>query len=112
MALTYKVTFVVPQAFQQDLREQVIKDGYGMRGKSKWISEAIESLLEIPNYIELVHYNDEMKGFAKMETIVVAKELKNLLDQAIIAVRKQYPTIEGVQSHIVRTAILQRLLRS
>ena len=112
MALNYKVTFVVPQVFQQDLREQVIKDGYGMRGKSKWISEAIENLLELPNYIELVQYSDEMKGFEKVETIVIAKNLKNLLDQAIIAVRKQYPTIEGVQSHIVRTAILQRLLRS
>ncbi len=107
-----KITFVVPQSLQQELRHKVINDGYGMRGKSKWVSEAIERLLQIDNYADLVYLGDEMKGFEKVETISIERSLKKTLDQAIHDIRKQHPLLEGVQSGIIRTSILQRLLRS
>ncbi len=52
-----------------------------------------------------------MKGFEKLESIVLGSTIKPKLDEAIINVRRKYPSIEGVQSRIVRTAIVQRLLR-
>lgn len=109
---TIKITFVLNENLQKDLRHQVISDGYGMRGKSKWVAEAIENLLSLESYTQFVSYNDEMIGFEKVETIVLTKEIKSIVDKAMIEVRKQYPLLEGVQSRIVRTSILQRLLRS
>lgn len=107
-----KITFVVPEELQHELRQRVANDGYGLRGKSKWVAEAIGSLFDINNYAELVQYNEEMKGFEKMETVVISQEEKLQLEEGIVAIRHKYPTLEGVQSSIVRTAILQRLLRT
>ncbi len=107
-----KITFVLPDNLQKDLRGQIAKDGYDMRGKSRWVSEGIEFLLEMSNYPELVYISGEMKGFEKVESVVVSKSLKKYLDNAIIHIRKSYPAMEGVQSRILRTAIVQRLIRS
>ena len=105
-----KITFVLPTNLQKGFREKLIKDGYNWKGKSRWVSESIETLLTMSNFPDLVKINDEMKGFEKLESVVIVKELKMKLDLAIINVRKQYPAIEGVQSRILRTAIMQRLL--
>ena len=32
------------------MQQRIISDGYGMRGKSKWIVEAIESFLKLDDY--------------------------------------------------------------
>lgn len=112
MRSKFKISFVIPKNLQRDLCARVISDGYGLRGKSKWVSEAISRLLEIANYPELVSYSDEMQDFDKVENVVIDHATKSDLDQAIIAVRTKYPTIEGVKSRIVRTSILQRLLRT
>jgi len=105
-----KLSFVLPITLQQELKEKVIKDGYDMKGKSQWIAEAIKKLLASENFPEFVMINDEMKGFEKFESVVIPRELKKQLDEAVINVRKVYPAIEGVQSRILRTAIVQRLL--
>lgn len=105
-----KISFVLPQAMQQELKETMIREGYDLKGKSRWVSEAIDSLLELQTYADLVKINDEMSGFEKLESVVIGRDLKQQLDNAVIVVRKQYPAIEGVQSRILRTAIMQRLL--
>lgn len=111
MAVKSKITFVVPESLQSEMRESVIKQGYGLRGKSIWICEAIEALLKLNNYPELVNYSSELKGFEKAETVVMPREFKKQMDNAAMEVRKHYPLLEGVQSSLVRTAIMQRLLR-
>lgn len=106
-----KITLVVPEQLQSELRLRVAKDGYGLRGKSKWVAEALEYLLAMNDFAKLVHYSEELHGFEKVETIVISTALKQALDSAILVTRQQFPTLEGVQSAIVRTAIMQRLLR-
>ncbi len=107
-----KITFVVPEVLQNEIRTRIVKDGYGFRGKSHWISEAIENFLKLSNFPELVSYGNEMHGFEKAETIVIDHSLGVKLEDAILTVRTTFPMLEGVKSRIVRTAILQRLLRS
>lgn len=107
-----KVVFKVPDAMQQELRRQVIEDGYGMRGKSKWVSEAIERLLSNNSYAEYVNLGEDMKKVDKIETVVVEPHIKELIDKAILEIRKKHPLLEGVRSCLVRTSIIQRLLRS
>lgn len=107
-----KLTFVVSDALNNDLKLQVIKDGYGLRGKSKWVTEAVEKFLALSNFPELVHYSDNMQGFQCAETVVVPRDLKQKIDAAIFTVRQSYPLSEGVQSSLLRTAIIHRLLIS
>jgi len=111
VATKSKITFVLPESLQNEMREKIIKDGYGLRGKSKWVNEAIELLLNTKDYIKLVEYNDELRNFKKVETIVLDSGLEEKLNTALVSIRKAHPTLEGVKSKILRTAILQRLLR-
>ena len=112
MSTNSKIAFAVQQSFKDELRKHIIQGGYGFRGKSKWISEAVESLLLIKDYPALISYNDEMYGFDKIETAVIDYSLKLKIEKAIIHIRKEFPTMEGVKSRILRTAIMQRILRS
>lgn len=105
-----KISFVLPKALNQDMTERMVQDGYDLKGKSRWVSEAIESLLGMQTFPELVKLNDEMSGFEKLASVSIPRELKNRMDQAVLKVRQSYLTLEGIQSRILRTAIVQRLL--
>lgn len=117
-----RISFSIPKTMQQELREQIIKDGYGLRGKSNWIVNSIKNLLNLKNFIEYVHYTEDMGSSDAVEmnmgnsdvieTISVDRAIKKMLDDAIYKVRSAYPMIEGVQSRIVRASIMQQLLRS
>lgn len=106
-----RLNYFLPQAVLTEIKERMIGQGYDLKGKSRWISEAVQSLLTFENYSELVHLSDQMQGFQKLDSVSVDKTLKSELDNAVIEIRKQFPAIEGVQSRILRTAILQRLIR-
>jgi predicted DNA-binding protein len=93
------------------LEQQIISDGYGMRGKSKWIIESIESLLSLSDYPTLVDIADDMDQLSDMVSIRVPEDLMMRLEKAVIHVRKQFPAIEGVKSNLNRASIMQRLLR-
>lgn len=93
------------------LQQRIIEDGYGMRGKSKWIIEAIEDLLRLSDYPTLVDIAEDMEQFTDMLSIRLPEDLMLRIEKAIVHIRKQYPTIEGVKSNLIRASILQRLLK-
>lgn len=93
------------------LQQRIIEDGYGMRGKSKWIIESIEALLELVDFPTLVDIADDMDQLSDIVSIRLPELLMMRIEQAVIQVRKQYPTIEGVKSNLIRASIIQRLLR-
>lgn len=93
------------------LQQRIIEDGYGMRGKSKWIIESIESLLKLADYPSLVEIAEDMDQLSDMVSIRVPEDLMLRIEQAVVQVRKQFPTIEGVKSNLIRASIIQRLLR-
>lgn len=105
-------TFVAPSQFQKEPQQQIASDNYGLRGKSKWVSEAIHNFLKTKHYCDMVNLGDELHGFEKNESITLDQSTKILLDEAVLAIRTKYPLLEGVQSRIIRTSILQRLLQS
>lgn len=93
------------------LLQRIIEDGYGMRGKSKWIIEAINSLLELSDYPTLVDIADDMDHLSDMVSIRMPENLMHRIEQAAMQVRKRYPMIEGVKSNLIRASIMQRLLQ-
>ncbi|CAM4430604.1 MAG: hypothetical protein LEGION0398_MBIBDBAK_01344 [Legionellaceae bacterium] len=94
-----------------ELNKKVISDGYGMRGKSKWITEAIATFLSLPDYIEFVNLANDDEGMDDVIAFRLSNELVRKLDAAIVSVRTEYPAMEGVRSKIIRASILQRLIR-
>ena len=92
------------------LQQRIIADGYGMRGKSRWIIESIESLLGLTDYPTLVDIAEDMHQLTDIVSIRLPEELMSKIEKAIVHVRKQYPTIEGVKSNLIRASIMQRLL--
>lgn len=106
-----RLSYCVPPAVLNEIKEKMVSGGYDLKGKSKWISEGIEELLQMNNYCELVNLSEQMQGFQKMDSVSVDVSLKTKLDKSIVEIRKLYPTLEGVQSKIIRTAILQKLIQ-
>lgn len=106
-----KISVVLPERLQKEMREKIISSGYSLRGKSEWIVQAIEAFLSMANYPELVKLGDQFSGFNKVETISATRELKKKLNSAVIEIRKKYPFLEGVQSRIIRSSILQGILQ-
>lgn len=101
----------VQKNLHRRLQQRIIEDGYGMRGKSKWIIESIESLLKLTDYPTLADIADDMDQLSDVVSIRLPEDLMLRIEKAIIHVRKQYPTIEGVKSNLIRASIIQRLLR-
>ena len=91
--------------------QRIISDGYGMRGKSRWIIEAVESFLSISDYPELVDIADDMDQLTEMASVRMPEDTVIKIEQAIIQVRKYYPAMEGVKSNLIRASIMQRLIR-
>lgn len=106
-----RLSYYISENMLLDIKDNMIKNGYDLKGKSKWISEAITSLFQLNNYIDLVYINEQMKGFEKLDSSSVEGSLKKQLDLAVIDIRKIHPSLEGVLSKIIRTAIIQRLLQ-
>lgn len=107
-----KLTFLLPDKLQQEFRNQVTREGYGFRGKSRWVEEAVNRLLDMSNYSMLVNISSNLQHLANSETITVDSATKRRIEEAALTIRHEYPLLEGVQSAIIRTAMLQRLIRS
>jgi metal-responsive CopG/Arc/MetJ family transcriptional regulator len=101
----------IQKTLNYNLLERVIRDGYGMRGKSKWIAEAIEKFLEIKNYPYLVNIAVEVSNLEEIISIRLPQDLFQRIEEAVITTRKEYPAMEAVQSHLIRSSIMQRLIR-
>lgn len=94
----------------KEIHTKMLDEGYSLREKSKWISEAIEDFLTLKEYQSLVEMAELVNDFTKNETIYITPDIEDKLDEAIIKVRTQYPTLEGVKSLIVRASIIRRLV--
>lgn len=109
--LKRRIGFTVPRQLKDEMMAQIVKDKYGHLEKSKWIAEAIEKLLKIPDFEDLAIYGGDMSALEIREHVRLPHHIKVNLDNAVISVRKKHPRLDSNQSCVVRTAIIQRLLR-
>ena len=94
----------------KEIHLRMMEDGYSLREKSKWVSEAIEDFFKLKEYNSLVEIAGLADDFEKRETVYISAELYEKLEEAIIHVRKQYPWLEGVKSLIIRASIVRKLV--
>jgi metal-responsive CopG/Arc/MetJ family transcriptional regulator len=105
-----RISVILPNNAVKEIRTRMLNEGYSLREKSKWISEAIEDFLRLIEYQSLVEMAELVDDLAKTETVYITSDIEEKLEEAIIKVRKQYPTLEGVKSLIVRASIVRRLV--
>lgn len=94
------------------LQTRVIEDNYGMRGRSRWIEEAITEFLKIPDYQDTVNWDLTKESDEPIHTLslMFSESILLALDLAVVEVRKKFPAKEGVKASIIRAAIIHRLL--
>lgn len=105
-----RISVTLPKKACQEIRGRMLQDGYTLREKSKWYSEAIEEFLKHPNFYEYVESASLIVDFSIAENIYIPTELDEKLEKAIIEVRKNCPSLDGVKSLIVRASVIQRLI--
>ena len=101
----------IPSLLNDKINERVILDKYGMKGKSKWIKEAIEKFLALEDYGDLVNLSEEIGEQNKTITVRIPRKLMLDIEKGIIETRKLYPALEGGKSKIARASMYQRLIR-
>lgn len=113
MAKSIRVTVRLPQELEMDFMQRVIADSYGMKGKSRWVGEAIKYFMVLDDFEEYVEYATEMSdmGKSKLQSFYLDTDLVMDLKDSVIRARKKYPDLEGVRSLIIRSSIIQRLFR-
>lgn len=108
-------SFKIPASLEIEINKKLVAEGYGLRGKSKWICDAITQFLNCQDkdfILDCIEFSEELKNLNKSISFRPTETVYILLDQWIVAVRMKMPMIEGVKSKIIRTAIIHKLLGS
>lgn len=106
-----RITFRMPLTLQEAMNRAVLETpGYGSKGKSRWIREAIEELLK-DKTLASVGAGEKLVRNEAAELVRMPVELKDRIAHAAGIIRRQDPFMDGVQSAIIRAAIRTRLDR-
>ena len=89
---------------------KMIEDDYGLRGKSRWICEAVEQLLERPEWSDEMLADYALKS-DDSDVVTLTPSVVKLINSAIPVAIREYPNLKGgAQSAIIRTAINARIM--
>ena len=107
-----KVTVRFSKRLKIEMQNALIKSGYNLRGKSKWVGEAIQVFLKQANFVELAEQGIDINQaeLTEVEAFYLDAEMIQDVKQATIDVRVRYPLFEGVQSALIRAAVIYRLM--
>lgn len=99
----------MPLTLKTMLRQAVADDGYGGKGKSRWVREALTQLFEHDPDLMNVGVGDDLEVNDAEDAFFLNMENGLAIDAAVEVIRSQYPRAEGIQSAIVRAAVRHRL---
>lgn len=108
-------SFKIPLELEKEMNQKLVAQGYGLRGKSKWICDSICKFLTFPDkdfILDCIELSEELENLTKSISFRPTEKVDALLDEWIIRVRTKMPLIEGLKSKIIRTAIIHNLLGS
>jgi predicted DNA-binding protein len=109
---TKKVTVRFAKRLKAEMLNALVHSGYGLRGKSKWVAEAIHLFLKQSNFVEFAEQGIDINQaeLTEIEAFYLDHDVIERVKKASIAIRKQYPLFEGVQSALIRAAVIYRLM--
>lgn len=98
------------EQLKKKLDEQVKADGYGARGKSKWIRESIRVMEKNDRQMKYLGQGDHIDGpHKKSELITVPFEISSLIADMLLRFRVREPGTDVDRSLLLRSAIRYRL---
>lgn len=114
-SVTTTKSFKIPASLEMEMNKRLVLEGYGLRGKSKWICDSICKFLTCPDkdfILDCIELSEGFENLNKSISFRPTEMVENLLDQWIINIRMKMPAIEGLKSKIIRTSIIHNLLGS
>ena len=105
-----KLAVRIPPALSAQIAQAMARDGYSRNRQSLWLEEALLSLSRHDPDMAQSLVGDRAQGPNRRQMIVVLSEHgRDTLRDLIIRLRLQVPTIEGVQSLVLRCAMRFRI---
>ena len=105
-----KIALRVPPALSDDVDGAIARDGYSRKRKSLWVEEALFSVRNHDPDLSQSLVGDRAQGRNTRQMIIaLAPDAHDVLKDLIIRLRLQVPTIEGVQSLVLRCAMRFRV---
>ena len=109
---TKKITVRFPKRLKAEMQAALIKSGYGLHGKSRWLKEAINAFLLQPSFVDYVEHGIDINQaeLSEVEAFYLDSDTIQMMKNAFMKVRVKYPLFEGVQSAIIRAAVIYNLM--
>ena len=108
-------TIKLPVKLSKQLDLKVVENGYGLRGTSRWINDAIKQLLTFYDQdfiVEMIENTDDIENLDTSICFTYDVSITDLLDKWVLIIRNIHPLFEGVQSKIIRACIIHKILGS
>ncbi len=106
----HKTTYSLPGDLKREMLGTVAKDkDYGMKAKSRWITDAINNLFDTDKSLTSVGVGDDITQNDDVDTINIPEGMREPIIQAISTLRRREPLWAGPQGALIRTAIRKRL---
>lgn len=107
-----KITVRFSKKLKVEMQNALIKSGYGLHGKSKWLQVAISTFLKKPDFVDYVEHGIciNQAELSEIEAFYINQETVQLLKDAFVKVRVKHPLFEGVQSALIRAVIVYNLM--
>ena len=105
-----KIALRVPPVLSDEVDGAMARDGYSRKRKSLWVEEALFSVRNHDPDLSQSLVGDRAQGRNTRQMIIaLGPEAHDVLKDLIIRLRLQVPTIEGVQSLVLRCAMRFRI---
>ena len=105
-----KIALRVPPILSDEVDGAMTRDGYSRKRKSLWVEEALFSVRSHDPDLSQSLVGDRAQGRNTRQMIIaLGPEAHDVLKDLIIRLRLQVPTIEGVQSLVLRCAMRFRI---
>lgn len=108
----YKVATRIPLKFIQEVNLGVVRNGYSMKEKYKWVSDAIEEMVDFKGYIEhLVEPVLTTSKESKAEVFSITEDANQVLLRVEGEVKSKFGINRGAKGAVLRAALLHKLVR-
>lgn len=107
----YRTSLRLPKSVIEKIAESMEKHGYGSKKRSKWICEALEVLVATEDYCDLIAEEFMDKGGNELIPVTLDEKSNGFLTVATDSYTHKYNVDVVDQSVILRTAIVQRLIK-
>jgi hypothetical protein len=106
-----RMSLRVPKGMIVDIEKNVSDSGYNKKQRRLWFEDIFKELFETENYLSLVAEEYIKAGTTKTISMMVSLDTFEKIKETVKLV-KDTESEETDRSSVIRTAILQRLMKS